>query len=72
MPESIEPSYLELRCKEIHDNKELQLTKQLSIKFDPVTQLIFKKDELLPLHTNGMRFTAFDKTENKFTQKIYY
>jgi L-serine dehydratase len=35
-------------------------------------ELIFHKDKLLPKHTNGMKFSAFDKNKNIILEQIYY
>jgi L-serine dehydratase len=40
--------------------------------FDPATDLIFNLKDLLPLHTNGMRFRAFDADDKIREEAIYY
>ena len=40
--------------------------------FDPQTDLIFNLKELLPLHTNGMRFRAYDSEDKLRDETIYY
>ena len=40
--------------------------------FDPDTDLTFNLKELLPLHTNGMRFRAYDSDGKVRDEAIYY
>ena len=43
-----------------------------TIAFDPATDLIFDFTALLPLHTNGMRFRAFDGAGARIDERIFY
>ena len=43
-----------------------------AIRFDEKTDLIFKRRESLPLHANGMRFTAFDAEGAELQTRTYY
>ncbi len=40
--------------------------------FDPQADLVFNLKELLPLHTNGMRFRAYDIEEKVRDEAVYY
>jgi len=42
------------------------------IDFDPARDIVFHALQPLPLHANGMRFTAFDAQGAELTQRVYY
>jgi L-serine dehydratase len=42
------------------------------IRFDPATDLIFNFDEVMPLHTNAMRFRAFVSDGTIYDERVYY
>ncbi len=43
-----------------------------TLELVPATALIFHRRDKLPLHSNGMRFTAYDPTGTPVCEKIYY
>ncbi len=49
----------------------IKLLGKHEIDFDPDTSLIFHRREKLPLHSNGMRFTAF-AGDTTIVERIYY
>lgn len=67
-----DPDFLMLRTKEIYKNHELILNNQKKIHFEPERDLLFLQKELLPKHSNAMRFSAFDAKNNLLLNKIYY
>lgn len=70
-PEMCNPDYLKPHFQEILQSHQLNIGKEFSVQFNPEKDLLFRTQELLPKHTNGMRFTAFaDDTE--FLQSVYY
>ena len=42
------------------------------IAFDPERDLIFDFETLMPLHTNGMRFRAFDAADSVLSEAVFY
>jgi len=42
------------------------------VNFDCEKDLIFQRDDLLPGHSNGVRFTAYKSPEEELVSKIYY
>jgi L-serine dehydratase len=51
---------------------ELQLGGERTIGFMPERDIVFKPDELLPYHPNGMLFTAWDATGKEIFTKQFY
>ena len=52
--------------------QQLKLLEQYLIPFDPQKDLIFHKGKRLPYHSNGLRFTAFDKEGKKLDKEVFY
>lgn len=52
--------------------KRVHLLGKHPVALDPETQLVFHRREKLPLHANGMRFTAFDAGGSALAERIYY
>lgn len=71
-PDEIDPDIIPFRFIEIKEQKQIKLAGKKNISFDYEQQFIFNFKEVLPEHTNGMRFTAFDQHETIISSKIYY
>jgi L-serine dehydratase len=52
--------------------KQVRLLGKHPVALDPETQLVFHRREKLPLHANGMRFTAYDAAGGVIAERIYY
>lgn len=72
LPETIDPDKAEPRIQQIIAEQRLKLNGEQIIKFQAGQDLLFHSKEVLPLHSNGMRFSAFDITGNLLYQQIYY
>lgn len=66
LPDTVDPATLQLR------DKEINLFGKRIIPFHYLSDFIFNFKELLPAHTNGMRFTAFDQDNKPIATQIYY
>ena len=62
------PGYL----KAIRDDGRLTLLDRHPVAFDEKADLVFNRREALPLHANGMRFTAFSADGGEIANRIYY
>jgi L-serine dehydratase len=71
-PETMEPDRQNPLYRAVVDSGELVLGGKRSIEFIPDRDLIFKPDELLPFHPNGMRFRVFGKTDEVIFVKEFY
>lgn len=71
-PDEINPDFIKPRAKEIIENKTISLNGKQTIAFDYVNDCIFNLKDLLPQHTNGMRFTAYDHHHQEVLSEIYY
>ncbi|HSW68680.1 MAG TPA: L-serine ammonia-lyase [Gammaproteobacteria bacterium] len=71
-PDSVDPDLIRPRAEEILTQQQINLCHKHQIAFNFNQDFEFNLKDLLPLHTNGMRFTAFDKTNHTLLAKIYY
>ena len=71
-PETIDPDSAESRTHAIDIKHTLSLNQLKNIPFNPQLHLILNLTTLLPKHSNGMSFKAFDAESNLLAHDIYY
>jgi L-serine dehydratase len=71
-PDSVVPEIMVPRMQEILKTHILCLAGKKNISFHENTDFLFLQKELLPKHTNGMRFTAFDAEDHTLISQVYY
>jgi L-serine dehydratase len=71
-PESIDSSAVEVALQRIRNAKRLRLLGKHEIDFDEPLNLLFHTDQVLPGHSNGMRFSAHDAAQNLLAREEYY
>ena len=71
LPETVVPESMVPRSKEIITKKTLHLAGKKDIPFHENEDLVLLQKELLPKHTNGMRFTAFNADKNILLTQVY-
>ena len=71
-PETVVPESMVPRMHEILNQHTLCLGNKKNIPFDEKTDFIFLQKELLPKHSNGMRFTAIDHKHQVLLSQVYY
>ncbi|HEX8110617.1 MAG TPA: L-serine ammonia-lyase [Kofleriaceae bacterium] len=52
--------------------KQVRLLGKHPVALDPEAQLVFHRRDKLPLHANGMRFTAYGADGGVIAERIYY
>ncbi len=72
LPDSVDPDTIGRRASEIILQNKINLHGKKDISFHFNDDFIFNFKDLLPEHTNGMRFTAFDKNNNPISSRIFY
>ncbi len=68
-PDRVDPDEAAMLVADIRRRGRLPFGGGPEIAFDPTTDLVFRYGETLPLHTNGLRFTAAGAT---LASAIYY
>ena len=59
-PSEFDPAVMEPTLKRIRESGRIRIAGQREITFDEPMNLLFHRDQMLPGHSNGMRFTARD------------
>lgn len=70
-PKTIDPEMAPKRAQEIIKSERLLLANEYPIAFTK-QDFLFHQKELLPHHTNGMRFSAFDENNTLLSSQVYY
>jgi L-serine dehydratase len=71
-PDSIDPAVIEPTLQRIRSSGRINLLGRHTIAFDEPLNLLFNIDQVLPGHTNGMRFTAHDASLEVLAREEYY
>jgi L-serine dehydratase len=71
-PETVNPESMIPRMQEILSSETLCLAGRKNIPFHEHSDFLFFQKELLPKHTNGMRFTAYDIAGLALLSQVYY
>ncbi len=72
MPDTIDPDIIPQLIATIQNTGLLRYENGHQIPFHPKNDLIFHKRKKLPLHANGMRFSAFDADGQCLFTRDYY
>jgi L-serine dehydratase len=71
-PETVDPDRIPALIDAVNASGRIRLADQHDIPFIAREHLLFNKQEVLPLHSNGMRFTAFDAAGEILRESTYY
>lgn len=71
-PETVDPESMIPRMQEILSSETLYLAGKKNIPFHESEDFLFLQKELLPKHTNGLRFTAFNLEGHILLAQVYY
>jgi L-serine dehydratase len=72
VPDQIEPNTIELKLARIREQGSLRLLGTHTVNFDEAKELVFKRDQTLPNHSNGMKFTAYNRDGQELDTQIFY
>ncbi|MGH8402836.1 MAG: L-serine ammonia-lyase, partial [Gammaproteobacteria bacterium] len=71
-PDEVDPDRIEMQLKKIRDAGRINLLGKREITFDEPMNLLFHKDQVLPKHSNGLRFTALDADGKVLLKEEFY
>jgi L-serine dehydratase len=71
-PDTIDPTLIEPTLQRIRSTGRIRLLGRHEIAFDEPLNLLFHTDQVLPGHSNGMRFTAHDAALEVLAREEYY
>ena len=70
-PETVDPDRIASYLSRIRSERSLHLLDKHDVLFDETADLIFHRDESLPYHPNGMRFTTWDGNNRQIASREY-
>jgi L-serine dehydratase len=71
-PATVDVDSIAPRVARAAQHKRVMLLGKHEVAFDAETQLVFHRREKLPLHVNGLRFTALATGGGTLVERIYY
>src|SRR5579862_1638576 len=71
-PDTVDPELIEPALQRIRTSGRIRLLGRREIAFDEPLNLLFHIDQVLPGHSNGMRFTAQDAALEILAREEYY
>ncbi|MHB8424863.1 MAG: L-serine ammonia-lyase [Gammaproteobacteria bacterium] len=71
-PDTVDPDSVPQRLKHIRSSGKIKLLGKREIVFDEPMNLLFHKDQVLPKHSNGLRFTALDSEGKVLLKDEFY
>lgn len=71
-PEDVDIDSMAAQLEHIRTTRQLRITPSTTIPFDEEDDLIYRRNEALPAHPNGLRFAAFDGDGNDLLTRTYY
>jgi L-serine dehydratase len=71
-PSTIDPDQIPAAIALIRQTERLAMAPQHSVEFVIARDLMFNRTELMPRHSNAMRFVAHDASEHIVSTKIFY
>ena len=72
IPDQVDPASIDPKLSRIREDGTLHLFGSHPIAFHAEEDLIFRKTEVLPGHSNGMRFTAYESAGGEVLKRVFY
>jgi L-serine dehydratase len=71
-PASIDPNDVAALVHHVRETKRVPVREGIFAEFDPAEAIVFNMTDVLPGHSNGMRFSAFDASGATLAESVYY
>jgi L-serine dehydratase len=71
-PDKVDPDQIPQLLEQVEQTEQIKANDELTLEFKVKKHLVWHKRKKLPLHSNGMQFTAMDKDGNELLRKAYY
>ena len=71
-PDRIDPDTIAARLQRIRKDGRINLLGKREVPFDEPLDLLMHRDQVLPKHSNGMRFTALDDRKQTLLAEEFY
>ncbi|MFC3195930.1 L-serine ammonia-lyase [Marinicella sediminis] len=71
-PDTVDPDQIPGMLDAVEQTQLIKANEELTLVFNNKKHLVWHKRKKLPLHSNGMQFTALDADGNELLRKAYY
>jgi L-serine dehydratase len=71
-PEEIDPATIYQKVGDIRQQRGIRIVNTVTIPFNEQDDLLFLKTQVLPGHSNGMHYTAFDQNGSTLYSAVFY
>ena len=71
-PDQVDPDHIPALLEQVEQTEKITANESITLQFKVKKHLVWHKRKKLPLHSNGMQFTALDKDGNELLRKAYY
>ncbi|MBT8039094.1 MAG: L-serine ammonia-lyase [Gammaproteobacteria bacterium] len=71
-PHRVDPDAIGPALDGVRASRRIALAGEKIVPFSELDDLVFRVDEVLPRHANGMRFEAFDNAGERLERRDYY
>ncbi len=71
-PESVDVASIEDRVAQVCEGRSIRLGGTQSIEYDHQSDVILYRKKVLPFHSNGMVFSAYNKDSDILSEQTYY
>jgi L-serine dehydratase len=71
-PATVDVDAVARRVAQVEATRRIRLLGTHEVELDPAEALVFHRRDKLPLHANGMRFTARDAAGSVLAERVYY
>lgn len=72
LPDKVDVDTVEERVRSVREHGRLSLAGRHAIEFNEREDLVLDRKASLPLHSNGMRFIAFDAQGQHLAERVFY
>lgn len=72
LPDTVDPSIIAPRSETIRAEKQIKIADKKPVAFNYDEDMIYNFKDLLPYHTNGMRYQAYNANQEIILSEIYY
>ncbi|MDZ7855025.1 L-serine ammonia-lyase [Sphaerotilus sp.] len=71
-PDTVDVDRIPALLEDLRQHRRVVLDGSHPVAFDEARDVVFHRRETLPLHANGMRFSAFDAAGAVLAERVYY
>ena len=72
LADQVDPDAIDATLEQIRAERRISLMGEKTIPFSEIDDLVFRTNEVLPRHSNGMRFEAWSEEGELLEQREYY